>query len=694
MTESGESFAKLIGEEAWAEIDDAWVEAVAARPGEVTRHAGVLQQLVAAGRERQAAELFEVLDEQLVEAALWEPRLALLREAGRLASGGEALHRRVAETLRRLYGDRPSFEAFAEKVGLFRAPDVVPRTWEKVERLLALLAFDVGTVVEMQGRGVGRIVEVNLALESLRIDLERQPGLVVGFRAASRLLRTLPAGHFLRRKLETPEELQELAAADPPALLGLLLAGSERPLTAGEIKEALAGLVDEKRWTSWWASARKHPQVIAGGGGRQTYHWAASSAAALSALRAEFEAAAPRERLDLLRRHASRDEAFTRGMAAGIAAHATAEREHDPALAFESWFALERAGVLQPDLGWTIDDLIGAPADPRRLLAGLEDRILRERALAMIRERRADWVEIYRDALAKEADPRVLGFLTEALRSVAPAERERFLEELLNQPRRNPAAFVWFVEQAAEEAELRARNPLRLLQQLLASLRDGAFTPFRSRLAAMIESGGTLPRLLSALSEEQAAQALALLERDHALADYQRAPLLNALTLRFPALREGAESGLLYVTPEALAARREELQRLTQVEIPANRKAIEEARAHGDLRENFEYKAARERHEYLNARVAALHRDLGRARPLDPATIDASEVRIGTRVTLRDREGNERRLTILGPWDSRPEEGIVSYESDLAKRLLGGTVGSVVPVGESELTIIGIVPYR
>ncbi|NLN10303.1 MAG: hypothetical protein GX178_01695, partial [Acidobacteria bacterium] len=56
--------------------------------------------------------------------------------------------------------------------------------------------------------------------------------------------------------------------------------------------------------------------------------------------------------------------------------------------------------------------------------------------------------------------------------------------------------------------------------------------------------------------------------------------------------------------------------------------------------------------------------------------------------------GNERRLTILGPWDSRPEEGIVSYESDLAKRLLGGTVGSVVPVGESELTIIGIAPYR
>jgi len=688
------SFPRLIAEAAWSAVDDAWVEAVAEAPGEIERHAEVLRQLAAAGRERQAAELLQVLDEQLVETGLWEARLALLRDLGRLLAAGEPLHRRVAETLRRIHGHRPSFEAFAEKVGLFRAPDQAPRTWEKVDRLLTLLAFDVGTVVEMQGKGVGRVAEVNLALESLRIDLERQAGLVVGFRAATRLLTALPPGHFLRRKLESPDELRALGEESPSELLGALLASSERPLTAGEVKEALAGLVDEKRWTSWWATARKHPRVVVAGSGRQTYHWAASSEAALATLQESFEAAAPRERLDLFRRHAGRDPGLARAMASRIAATASAERGRDPALAFESWLALERAGALPTDLGWSIDDLLGPSGDPRRLLAGIEDRLLRERALTMLRERREDWAEIFRDTLSREADPRVLGLLAEGLRSAAPAERERFLDEVLNQPRRSPAAFVWLVELAAEDAELRSRNPLRLLQQILASLRDEGFAPYRARLAAMIDSGGTLPRLLPALSEEQAPQAMALLERDHALADYQRAPLLNALTLRFPALRESADSGLLYATAEAIAARREELQRLSRVEIPANRKAIEEARAHGDLRENFEYKAARERHEYLNARVAALHRDLARARPLDPAAIDTSEVRVGTRVTLRDREGAERALTILGPWDSRPEEEIVSYESDLAKRLLGRVVGAEVQIGESELTITAIAPFR
>ena len=690
----GELFPHLIGEAAWSAVDDAWVEAVAEAPAEIERHVEVLRQLAAAGRERQAAELLQVLDEQLVEAGLWEVRLDLLREVGRLLAGGEPLHRRVAETLRRIHGHRPSFDAFAEKVGLFRAPDQAPRTWEKVDRLRTLLAFDVGTVVEMRGKGVGRVAEVNLALESLRIDMERQPGLVIGFRAATRLLAALPPDHFLHRKLERPDELRSLGSESPSELLGALLASSERPLTAGEIKEALAGLVEEKRWTSWWATARKHPRVVVSGTGRQTYHWAASSEAALATLEEAFAAASPRERLDLFRRHAGRDPGLARAMATRIAASATAGREQDPALAFESWLALERADALPPDLGWSLDDLLGAGGDPRRLLAGLEDRLLRERALTMLRERRADWVELYRDALSREADPRVLGLLAEGLRSAAPAERERFLEEVLNQPRRYPAAFVWLVELAAEDDELRARSPLRLLQQILAGLRDGAFAPYRARLAAMLDSGGTLPRLLPLLSEEQAPQAMALLERDHALADYQRDPLLNTLALRFPALQKGTESGLLYGTAEAIAARREELQRLVQVEIPANRKAIGEARAHGDLRENFEYKATRERHEYLNARVAALHRDLGRARPLDPATIDTSEVRIGTRVTLRDRDGHERLLTILGPWDSRPEEEIFSYESDLAKRLLGRVVGAEVQIGESELTITAIAPFR
>src|SRR5262249_48925385 len=142
-------------------------------------------------------------------------------------------------------------------------------------------------------------------------------------------------------------------------------------------------------------------------------------------------------------------------------------------------------------------------------------------------------------------------------------------------------------------------------------------------------------------------------------------------------LRQETETPL-YATPASIDARRAELKRLLKVEIPANRKAIEEARAMGDLRENFEYKSARQRHEYLAARTGALDRELRRVRPLDPKTIDTSEVRIGTRLALRAQDGAPRSPTLLGPWESKPEEGVVSYESELGKGLLGKKIGDAV----------------
>src|SRR3990170_3527526 len=78
----------------------------------------------------------------------------------------------------------------------------LPKTWEKVEKLESLLAFDVGTVVAMEGKGVGRIAEANLGLESFKVDFERIKGMTVGFKAAAKLLQPLEPSHVLRRKLE------------------------------------------------------------------------------------------------------------------------------------------------------------------------------------------------------------------------------------------------------------------------------------------------------------------------------------------------------------------------------------------------------------------------------------------------------------------------------------------------------------
>jgi transcription elongation GreA/GreB family factor len=223
---------------------------------------------------------------------------------------------------------------------------------------------------------------------------------------------------------------------------------------------------------------------------------------------------------------------------------------------------------------------------------------------------------------------------------------------------------------------------------IISALHWPEFTSYRVRLTKLFETGGPLPHLLSQLTPDQAIQAEKAIERAP-LEDYLREPLINALHLRFPELRPDQEIPL-YATPQSIDARRAELKRLLNEEIPANRRAIEEARAMGDLRENFEYKSARQRHEYLSARVEALKGDLGRVRTYDPADIDTSEVRIGSCLVLESDGGESRTLTILGPWESAPEKGIISYDSELGQSLLGIRVGALVTVEDKEYELTQI----
>lgn len=676
----------------FAAVEADWLARLDEAPDDLDYFVGVARALSGNGESGRARTLLELLDEQLREGGRWKVRLELLKRAGPLLLPADKLHPTLVATLAKIYGERSLYKALFEAVGLHRAPQDVPKTWEKVERLESLLAFDVGTVVAMEGRGVGRIVEANLGLESFKVDFEKHKGLSVGFKAAPKLLQPLTPDHVLYRKLEAPAELKSMR---PPDLLHLTLVSYDRPLTAGEIRDILAGVVSEAQWTSWWTAARKHPQVVASGtGARQTYSWAATSGGALDSVWRSFERDEPRKRIERLRREGARDAALRDRMAKVLADTAEQSAASDPGLAWEIWFGIERSGGLPAvgeDVSWSPERLLAG--QPQRLFSGIEDRLLRERAYVMAREQRPDWPAVYRDALTREADPRALDLLAEGLAGETPKELERFLDNLISKPQSNPAAFTWLAERAAVDEEIRKRNPLRLVQQILQATSRDELAPFRLRLLALAESGGTIPRLLSHLTEDQAAQAEEAVSRASALEPYQREQLINAIHLRFDALRKDTGPPPLYATAESVEARRDELKQILSVEIPANRKAIEEARALGDLRENFEYKSARQRHEYLNARAAALNAELNRVRIIDPAGMDTSEVRIGTRVRLARGEA-QRMLTILGPWESKPEEAVISYESDLGQRILGEPVGATVHLAGEEWTVAAIEPWK
>ena len=132
----------------------------------------------------------------------------------------------------------------------------------------------------------------------------------------------------------------------------------------------------------------------------------------------------------------------------------------------------------------------------------------------------------------------------------------------------------------------------------------------------------------------------------------------------------------LVVSWSSLQKRKEEYDDLISKRIPENTKEIAVARSYGDLRENFEYKAAKEMQTVLMRRKAELEQMLERARGSNFENADTSQVSIGTKVTVIDCESGETmQFKILGAWDSAPEQRIISYKTAIGQALLGKKIG-------------------
>jgi transcription elongation GreA/GreB family factor len=148
--------------------------------------------------------------------------------------------------------------------------------------------------------------------------------------------------------------------------------------------------------------------------------------------------------------------------------------------------------------------------------------------------------------------------------------------------------------------------------------------------------------------------------------------------------REKEQEETLIVSETSYTEKKAAYDRLIKEEIPQNREDIKVARSYGDLRENFEYKSAKEYQRVLMKRQGDWERDLKLAQPTDFANPDTSKVSIGTIVSLEPvGPGSPLTYTVLGAWDSDPDNGIIAYLSERGLAILDKKIGDEVefPLG-------------
>ena len=134
-------------------------------------------------------------------------------------------------------------------------------------------------------------------------------------------------------------------------------------------------------------------------------------------------------------------------------------------------------------------------------------------------------------------------------------------------------------------------------------------------------------------------------------------------------------------TQAGLDVLKAELQKLKSEDRPAVIKAIAEAREHGDLSENAEYHAARDRQSFIEGRVAELEDVTSRAEVIDPSKLSGETITFGTSVEVADEETDqESQYSIVGPYEADLSRGLISTSSPIAKALIGKRVGDSVEV--------------
>jgi transcription elongation factor GreA len=283
---------------------------------------------------------------------------------------------------------------------------------------------------------------------------------------------------------------------------------------------------------------------------------------------------------------------------------------------------------------------------------------------------------------------------------------DRWLKE---QTIKGPLLF-WVVKNRASKKYGAIIDPLvnpRLLAAMFYAIDYEALQNASTRripLADLLSDDTTLiPDLLSQASVETANDLAQTLLLNQGFGDLTKKSLLARFIKQFPSVQallagqaaETSEDDTLIVSQESFNEAKAEYEELIATKIPENKLAIQVARDHGDLKENSEYKMARQDQDLLLSRKNELEVDLSRARVTDFTEATTESVGIGSIIELKDgSSGKKQKYAFLGAWDSDPENDVLSYKTPLAQALIGKEKGATVTTkiggNEEKWTILSI----
>jgi len=548
--------------------------------------------------------------------------------------------------------------------------------------------------------GFGKIKAVDTVFARFTIDFPGKPGHTMDLAFAAENLKPIPKDHILARKANDLEAVRQLAAHHLD-LIKMVLNSFGGKATVDQIQHSLVPDVIRDDWKKWWETAKREMKkdghfivpvkktepVVFQVQETSLQDRSLADFRAAKGLKARVAVVAEILKVvsDLKDKQTAANEIIS-ALNADIVSH----QRTQPAVALEAIFMrdeLRHAAEVEPVAGeisatqiWTQDGIKFGP-----LLEAIP-ATKHHRALESFKQANPErWQEILRGSLNLVSAKLAKEFVSLLVHEGKLDLLKETLARSVNQHTASSELLLWFGRERNEDF-VDILGP-EVFRAMLTAMERDQFNEKRSnRLRDFIlEDQELLGELTASADIEVIKDLTRALQLSPVFDDMDKRSLLARLVKAHPAVQslitgeQTKQDSTLLVSWESLERRRAEYGELVQKKIPANSKEIAIARSYGDLRENHEYKAAKEMQKVLMRRKDELESQLTRARGTDFSNAKTDAVGIGTLVQAMNLETNQSEsFTILGAWDSDPDQGIISYLTPVGQSLLNHKVGDEV----------------
>ncbi len=652
----------------------------------------------------KSIQLLEDLYPLYIQNKEWDLAISILLKINAYDVKIPSIRKEVVDCLKHKYADTPKV---ADYIRLSNIQDSWKPLADALEDFKKHMAYEKGNFVLHKAWGVGRIREIKDKEHEFVIDFEKKRNHNMAQKMAVEALIPLQKDD-IRVIIATTarEDLKKRLKSDLDWALRTLIKSYENSLDLKTMKDLLVPLIfTNSEWTTWQSNARNHLKT------NENFALSPDKADRYSVrtqpityeektynkFRVEkdfFKRVGIVE--EFLENDGKVDSDYFAEMFNSFVGYLRTAKVNEEVIS--SFLLITRMvkthAFLNPGITKSFADLYKELENPEAVYEKIGNTELRKEYLLQVRANSENWPQIFVKIFPK-------ALLRSMLDDLASAGQKDLIKGLFvnmaERYREEREAFTWLAKYLWDEVLFETYgfnkdrfviNLVNLLEITFRDMNNKKETPTNKKVNKAVHNflfkEGILEEYVEISKEEQVSRVYTLIEEIKELSPNAKADFKLMIQKKFKKFTFRDEVGVQTISQRKglLASSRmynlkvKELQNILDIEVPKNSKEIGEAMALGDLKENAEYHAAKEKQNILNANVATLNKEIDNATVIEKADVDITKVGFGTVVhLLNNLDGKKEVFTILGPWESNPTQNIISYLSPLGDKLMNNKVG-------------------